>query len=81
MDGVSDILAKYMELRERKMESMGVVSDAMFPPLRSQSEFVCQQAFGRFKARVEKEIGRRFQLRTWVRCCPRTSNLLGSITK
>ncbi len=64
MDGVSDIIEKYMIYRARKLEELGIVSNSMFPPLRSNSEFVCQQAFGHFKARVEKEIGAKFELRS-----------------
>ena len=35
----------------------------MFPPLRTDREFLTQQAFGRLKAPIEEMIGIKFQLR------------------
>ncbi len=63
MDGAHDIIQKYLEMRKQKLEELGRESEAMFPPLRGNSEFVCQQSFCRFKGEVEKVLGVKFQLR------------------
>ena len=64
LDGIEDIIRKYLDMRVMKLKAAGRTSSAMFPPLRSDSEFYCQQAFGRLKAKVEEVLGYRFELRS-----------------
>ena len=63
MDGVEDIIGKYLEFRARKLEEFHKESDALFPPLRSDREFMAQQSFGKVKVLVEEQVGAKFQLR------------------
>ena len=62
-DGVSDIVEKYMGMRLQKVRDWGVVSDAVFPPLRSKKEFVSQQSMSRFKMDAAEIIGSDFVLK------------------
>lgn len=63
MDGVEDVLERYLSMRAEKLRSFGIESDAMFPSFRSDREFMRQQSFGRLKERVEGILGVRFELR------------------
>lgn len=63
MDGVEDILEKYLTMRSRRLEMLGMTSTAMFPPFRSDREFLTQQGFGRLKKPVEDTLGVKFELR------------------
>ena len=63
MDGVEDILERYLTVRAERLRALGIESDAMFPPLRSGREFMRQQSFGRLKERVEKMLDVRFEFR------------------
>jgi len=63
LDNVGDIFAKYMDMRQRRLEEHGIESDAFFPPLRGDEEFVTQQSMSRFKAAVSKQIGEDFVLK------------------
>ena len=63
MDGVEDIVQRYLGARARKLAERGRESRSMFPPLNNSNEFYTQQGFCRMKACVEKELGVRFQLR------------------
>lgn len=63
MDGVEDVLERYLSMRAEKLRSFGIESDAMFPSFRSDREFMRQQSFGRLKERVERILGVRFELR------------------
>ena len=63
MDGVEDIVQRYLDVRAAKLAERGKESRSMFPPLNNSNEFYTQQAFCRMKARVENELGVRFQLR------------------
>ncbi len=56
-----------MGMRLEKMRDWGVVSDAMFPPLRSKNEFVSQQSMSRFKMDVAEIIGSDFVLKDGCR--------------
>ncbi len=62
-DGVSDIIEKYLAMRREKVAAKRVVSDAVFPPLRSGNEFVSQQSMSRFKKAVSEAIGCGFVLK------------------
>ncbi|MGN0138299.1 MAG: tyrosine-type recombinase/integrase [Candidatus Methanomethylophilaceae archaeon] len=64
MDGVEDIFRKYLGMRAEMLEKYGRKSRAMFPPLRGDSEFYCQQSFGRLKKVVEDILGTKFELRS-----------------
>ena len=55
-DGVGDIIEKYLQMRQRKLEDAGMMSEAMFPPFRAGSEFVTQQSMSRFKGKVQKAL-------------------------
>ena len=55
-DGVSDIIEKYLRMRERKLEDTGMMSEAMFPSFRTNREFVTQQSMSRFKGKVQKAL-------------------------
>lgn len=55
-DGVSDIIEKYLQMRERKLEDAGMMSEAMFPSFRTNREFVTQQYMSRFKGKVQKVL-------------------------
>ena len=63
MDVVEDILERYLTVRAERLRTLGIESDAMFPPLRSDREFMRQQSFGRLKERVEKMLDVRFEFR------------------
>ena len=62
-DDVSDIIEKYLRMREMKLRYRGMQSDAMFPPFRSDMEFVRQQSMSRYKKHVEQAIGETLMLR------------------
>ena len=53
-DGVVDILDKYMKMREVRVKLTCPGSDAMFPPLRGDDEFITQQSMCRFKEYVTR---------------------------
>ena len=42
MDGVKDILERYLTVRAERLRALGIESDTMFPPLRSGREFMRQ---------------------------------------
>ena len=44
MDGVEDILERYLGMRAERLRSFGIESDAMFPSFRSDREFMRQPA-------------------------------------
>ena len=56
MDGVRDFLERYLTFRAERLRTLGIESEAMFPPLRSGREFMRQQSFGGLKERVEKML-------------------------
>ncbi|MBR6038189.1 MAG: site-specific integrase [Candidatus Methanomethylophilaceae archaeon] len=62
-DGVSDIMEKYLAMRQAKLDRLGINSEALFPPLRSKKEFVSQQSMNRFKDIVAKKLGVSFALK------------------
>ncbi|MBR6205435.1 MAG: site-specific integrase [Candidatus Methanomethylophilaceae archaeon] len=62
-DGVSDIIEKYVRMREEKLRLAGRQSSAFFPPLRSRHEFVSQQSMSRFKGYVAEALGETFVLK------------------
>lgn len=63
MDGVKDFLERYLTFRAERLRTLGIESEAMFPPLRSGREFMRQQPFGRLKERVEKMLDVRLEFR------------------
>ena len=63
MDGVEDIFRKYLGMRAEVLREHGIESRAMFPPLKGDAEFYCQQSFGRLKKVVEDILGTKFELR------------------
>ena len=63
MDGVKDFLERYLTFRAERLRTLGIESEAMFPPLRSDREFMRQQSFGRLKEREEKMLDVRFEFR------------------
>ena len=64
MDGVEDIFRKYLGMRAEVLREHGIESRAMFPPLKGDAEFYCQQSFGRLKKVVEDILGTKFELRS-----------------
>lgn len=64
VDGVEDIIERYLEMRERKLEGRGKESRSMFPPLQGKSEFYTQQAFEKLKSGVEDTLGVKYELRS-----------------
>ncbi len=64
MDGVEDIFRKYLGMRVEVLREHGIESREMFPPLKGNVEFYCQQSFGRLKKVVEDIRGTRFELRS-----------------
>ncbi len=63
MDDTEDIFVKYMGMRENVLSKYGKNVRAMFPPLQNDREFYTQQAFGRLKEAVEKELNVKYELR------------------
>ena len=62
-DDVSDIIEKYLRMRELKLRYRQMESEAMFPPFRSDREFVKQQSISRYKKHVEQATGETLMLR------------------
>ncbi len=64
MDGTEDIVRKYLAMRNEVLSKDLRKTRSMFPPLRNGNEFYTQQAFGRLKGAVEKELGVKYELRS-----------------
>jgi site-specific recombinase XerD len=62
-DGVSDIIEKYLTMRQAKLDRLGRTSNAVFPPLTGNKEFVSQQSMSRFKMTVARVLGEDFVLK------------------
>ena len=53
MDNVEDIVEKYLDMRQQRLDSLGMESEAMFPNFgEPDKKYVSQQAFGNIKRRV-----------------------------
>ncbi len=63
MDGIEDIIQRYLDVRAEKLAQHGRESRSMFPPLMNENEFYSQQAFCKMKKLVEEELGAKFELR------------------
>ncbi|MBE6528022.1 MAG: site-specific integrase [Thermoplasmata archaeon] len=63
MDGVEDIIQRYLDVRKQKLEECGKTSDSLFPPIQNENEFYCQQKFCNLKKCVETIVGEKFELR------------------
>ena len=63
MDGVEDIIPRYLDVRKQKLEECGKTSDSLFPPIQNENEFYCQQKFCNLKKCVETIVGEKFELR------------------
>ncbi|MBQ7978751.1 MAG: site-specific integrase [Candidatus Methanomethylophilaceae archaeon] len=66
-DGL-EILSNYLNARRMKLEMAHKKSDALFPPLRGQGEFIGYNQIEKLKLAVEKDVGEKFDYRT----CRRT---------
>ena len=64
MDGIEDIIDKYLFERKRILEEYDRVSRSLFVPIHSQSEFYVSQSFTKLKAPVEEVLGEKIDLRS-----------------
>ncbi len=63
-DGVEDILEKYIRMREVQIKKYKVLdTGAMFPPCRTDDEFITQQSLGKLKDRVARTLDTQFVLK------------------
>ena len=62
-----DILRRYLTARMEKLKHHGRRSDALFPPLRGNEQFLSSNSLITMKNLVEEDIGVKFELRT-CRC-------------
>lgn len=62
-DGVSDIVEKYLIMRQKKLDSLGRYSEAVFPPLTGDKKYVSQQSMSRFKMIVADILKEDFVLK------------------
>jgi site-specific recombinase XerD len=62
-DGVSDIVEKFVRMREERLAYYHRESTAFFPTFRSDSEFITQQSMGKLKDVVQNILGVKFQLK------------------
>ena len=62
MDGIEDIIDKYLFERKRILEEYDRVSRSLFVPIHSQSEFYVSQSFPKLTAPVEEVLGEKFSL-------------------
>lgn len=61
-DGVGN-LKRYLEARRIKLISMDKISDALFPPLRTNNEYLSYKRIRVLKSYVEEDIHESFELR------------------
>ena len=64
MDGVEDIVLRYLKERKERLLMLGKDSDSLFPPMQRGGEFYTQQGFCKLKKPVEEILGTRIELRS-----------------
>jgi len=64
MDGVEDIILRYVEERKKRLAMLGMETDSLFPPMQRGGEFYTQQGFCKLKAPIEKILDTKIELRS-----------------